>query len=228
MSDKISSEDKTIWMHSASLGEYQQGKPVLDLLKEKFPSYKIIITFFSSSGYDVIKKQNVSDTVFYMPLDTISNVRRFLDIVNPTLVLFVKYEFWFNYLLELQKRAIPTVFISSIFRDQQYFFSWYGKWFLNILKKTDYFFVQDDTSNKLLEKHGFNNSIITGDSRFDRVHKQEQNKKPVGIIVAFKANSKLLIAGSTWNKDIETICDFINQDIENLKFIIAPHEVNTE
>ncbi|NQY10828.1 MAG: 3-deoxy-D-manno-octulosonic acid transferase [Flavobacteriales bacterium] len=223
---EINPTDKIIWFHSASLGEYEQGRPIIDLMKEKHPSHKILITFFSPSGYEVIKAKNSTDLIFYMPFDLNSNVKEFLNIVDPKIVFFIKYEFWFNYLQELQQRKIPTIFISSLFRREQFFFSWYGKWFLNIIKKVDHLFVQDQSSYDLLSEFNLNNVAVIGDTRFDRVLEKSARKKPVDLIELFKGNAKLLVAGSTWNKDVDVLMDFMNRPQSDVKFLIAPHEVD--
>ncbi len=166
---KINSEDKTIWFHAASLGEFEQGLPVMEKIKSKFPNHKIIVTFFSPSGYEVRKNNTTADVTIYLPLDTKSNARQFLKYTHPDLVFFIKYEYWPNYLNELKKRHIKTYLISGIFRKNQAFFKWYGGFYRKALKSFDYFFVQNESSKTLLQGLGFNNVKISGDTRFDRV-----------------------------------------------------------
>ena len=166
---KISPTDKTIWFHAASLGEFEQGLPVMEKIKIQYPNHKIVVTFFSPSGYEVRKNNSVADVTVYLPLDTKSNAKRFLQIINPELVFFIKYEYWPNYLNELKQLEIKTYLISGIFREDQAFFKWYGGFYKNALKTFDYFFVQNDNSKVLLQKLGFNNVKVSGDTRFDRV-----------------------------------------------------------
>ena len=169
LQNKISPNDKTIWFHAASLGEYEQGLPVIEKIKEKFPNHKIVVTFFSPSGYEVRKNNTVADATVYLPLDTKSNAQKFIKTINPELVFFIKYEYWPYYLNELKKQNIKTYLISGIFRVKQAFFKWYGGFYRNALKTFDYFFVQNESSKNLIQSIGFNNVKISGDTRFDRV-----------------------------------------------------------
>ena len=169
LESKISSSDKSIWFHAASLGEYEQGLPVMEKIKKEFPNHKIVVTFFSPSGYEVRKNNSIADVTVYLPLDTKSNAQKFLKLVHPDLVFFIKYEYWPNYLNELKKLNIKTYLISGIFRENQAFFQWYGGFYRNALKAFDYFFVQNESSKLLLQKLGYKNVKISGDTRFDRV-----------------------------------------------------------
>ncbi len=223
---EIKSEDKIIWFHCASLGEFEQGRPVIESLKEKFPHYKILITFFSPSGYEIRKNYENADYIFYLPHDTIRNSKKFIDIVKPEIAVFVKYEFWYNYINQLKKNDISVFYISAIFRSSQHFFKWYGGWFSMMLDKISFFFVQNSESKKLLNSIGIENVEISGDTRFDRVFEIAQQKKSFRLIEKFKADSEIIIAGSTWHADELLIYDLLKQDFENIKYIIAPHQVN--
>ena len=224
----ISTDDKIVWFHAASLGEFEQGRPVLEAFKKKFPEYKILLTFFSPSGYEIRKNYKEADYVFYLPIDTYANARKFIEIVKPSKVFFIKYEFWFNYLKALRKAEIPVYFISSVFREKQHFFKWYGAWFRKQLESITYFFVQNEKSKDLLNTIGLTNVIVSGDTRFDRVQDLSKKSKEFPLIEKFKNGKSLFIAGSTWQPDEEIIFDFINKKNKNLKFIIAPHETNND
>lgn len=221
----VSSQDKFIWIHCASLGEFEQGRPIIEGLKKSWPDHKILLSFFSPSGYEIRKNYEYADFVTYLPLDTISNAKKFIGIINPKLVIFVKYEFWFNYLAELKKQQIPVIFISSIFRPDQYFFKSYGSWFRMALKNIDHFFVQNEESKELLQNIGINQVTTCGDTRFDRVYQLAQNPLKFEIVEAFKGDQQLIVAGSTWPQDEEQLIPMIEQFPE-LKFVIAPHEVH--
>jgi len=224
----ISPDDKIVWFHAASLGEFEQGKPLMEAFKKKFPKYKILLTFFSPSGYEIRKNYEQADFVFYLPIDTIQNARKFIEIVKPKKVFFIKYEFWFNYLKALRKAKIPTYFVSSNFRKEQHFFKWYGKWFRKQLESITYFFVQNETSKNLLNSIGLSNVIVSGDTRFDSVQNLAKESKEFPLIEKFKNNKLLFIAGSTWLPDEEIIFELINKKNKNLKFIIAPHETTKD
>ncbi|MDQ5930507.1 MAG: 3-deoxy-D-manno-octulosonic-acid transferase [Bacteroidota bacterium] len=228
LKEKIKPGDKTIWFHSASLGEYEQGLPVIEKIKEKYPSHKIIVTFFSPSGYEVRKNNNVADITIYLPLDTKSNAKLFLKLVHPELVFFIKYEFWLNYLKELKKSKTPTYLISGIFRDNQMFFKWYGGFYRKALKTFTYFFVQNENSKAKIEAIGFHNVIVSGDTRFDRVNTILDRDNSLEFIEAFKNNQPIIVIGSSWSKDEAILTEYINQAPENIKFIIAPHNIKTE
>jgi 3-deoxy-D-manno-octulosonic-acid transferase len=227
LSSKIKSDDKTIWFHAASLGEYEQGLPVIEKIKIKFPNHKIIITFFSPSGFEVRKSNTVADVTVYLPLDTKSNAAKFIQIVNPEMVFFIKYEYWPNYLNELKKRSIKTYLISGVFRENQVFFKWFGGFYRNALKTFEYFFVQNESSKKLLQSIGFNNVKISGDTRFDRVVSILERDNKLDFIDKFKNNITLIVIGSSWPKDESLLVNYINQS-KNVKFIIAPHNIKKE
>ncbi len=216
---------KTIWFHCASLGEFEQGRPVIDAFREKRPGWTILVTFFSPSGYEIRKGYEGADIVSYLPMDTPANARKFLDIVNPSIAVFIKYEFWYNYMSELYKRDIPFVYFSTIFRERQHFFKWYGGWFRKKLALAEHIFVQDERSRELLEKTGIKKVSIAGDTRFDRVRAIADKAVPYPPVEKFRNGRKLLLAGSTWPRDEDLIAETIN-NIKGLKVIIAPHETD--
>ena len=228
LKNKIHPEDKVFWFHAASLGEYEQGLPVIEKVKEQFPHHKIVITFFSPSGYEVRKNNAIADVTVYLPLDSKANAKQFLDLVHPEKVFFIKYEFWPNYLYELKQRNIPTYLISGIFREKQVFFKWYGGFYRNALKTFDYFFVQNEKSKILLQSIGFNNVKVSGDTRFDRVVAILEKDNFLDFIEQFKNNQTTIVIGSSWPKDEELLVNFINQAADNVKFIIAPHNIKDE
>lgn len=228
LEQKINSSDKTIWFHAASLGEYEQGLPVMEKIKEKFPNHKIVVTFFSPSGYEVRKNNSIADATVYLPLDTKSNAKCFLKLVHPEMVFFIKYEFWPNYLNELKKSNVTTYLISGIFRENQAFFKWYGGFYRKALKTFEYFFVQNESSKKLLQSLGFQNIKISGDTRFDRVVAILERDNSLDFIANFKDNKTTIVIGSSWPKDEEILINYINQSHENIKFIIAPHNIKEE
>ncbi|OGS69431.1 MAG: 3-deoxy-D-manno-octulosonic acid transferase [Flavobacteria bacterium RIFCSPLOWO2_12_FULL_35_11] len=223
----IDESDEVIWIHCASLGEFEQGRPIIEKLKLKFPTKKVVITFFSPSGYEVRKNYEFADVVCYLPLDSVQNAKRFLKIVHPQLAIFVKYEFWPNLLKELKIRNIETLLISGIFRENQSFFNWYGGWIRKSLTTFSHFFVQDENSKQLLNSINFNNVTISGDTRFDRVFEITQQNNKLPFIEEFIDNKYTLVAGSTWKEDETMLVDYINNKAsENEKFIIAPHNIN--
>lgn len=227
LSSKISTSDKTIWFHAASLGEYEQGLPVMEKIKEKFPNHKIIVTFFSPSGYEVRKNNTVADVTVYLPLDTKSNARQFLKLTHPEMAFFIKYEYWPNYLNELKKQNIKTYLISGIFREKQSFFKWYGGFYRNALKTFNYFFVQNESSKNLLQSIRFTKVKVSGDTRFDRVVSILERDNKLDFIEQFKNNTTTIIIGSSWPKDEELLIPYINQS-QGVKFIIAPHNIKAE
>lgn len=228
LTDKIQTSDKTIWFHAASLGEYEQGLPVIEAIKQQFPSHKIIVTFFSPSGYEVRKNNIVADVTVYLPLDTISNAKEFIELVHPEMAFFIKYEYWPNYLNELKKQQIKTYLISGILRENQAFFKWYGGFYRNTLKTFDYFFVQNESSKKLLQSIGFHNVKVSGDTRFDRVVSILERDNALDFIEQFKDNKTTIVIGSSWPKDESLLVNYINQSSDNVKFIIAPHNIKSE
>ena len=228
LANQIQSNDKTIWFHAASLGEYEQGLPVIEVIKQKFPAHKIIVTFFSPSGYEVRKNNTVADVTIYLPLDTTSNAKQFIQLVHPEMVFFIKYEYWPNYLNELKKQEIKTYLISGILRENQAFFKWYGGFYRTALKTFDYFFVQNENSKKLLQSIGFNNVKVSGDTRFDRVVSILERDNSLDFIATFKDNKTTIVIGSSWPKDESLLVEYINKASDNVKFIIAPHNIKPE
>lgn len=228
LATKIKPKDQTIWFHAASLGEYEQGLPVMEKIKQEFPNHKIVLTFFSPSGYEVRKNNTVTDVTVYLPLDTKSNAEEFLKLVHPELVFFIKYEYWPNYLNELKKANVKTYLISGIFREKQAFFKWYGGFYRNALKTFDYFFVQNESSKTLLQSLGYQNVKISGDTRFDRVVAILYRDNTLDFIDQFKNNTTTIVIGSSWPKDESLLVNFINQTNDKVKFIIAPHNIKAE
>lgn len=223
IAQKLNTDDEPIWFHFASLGEFEQGRPVLEKLKSIHPQQKIIVTFFSPSGYEIRKNYALAD-VFYLPLDTAVNAKRFINIVNPKLAIFTKYEFWFHYFKELHSRKIPLYLISGIFRPDQTFFKGYGGFYRGILKFVTHFFVQNEESVALLKSIGINEVSLSGDTRFDRVYENAQDPKKLIEVVAFCSDQPVFIAGSTWPEDEKLLIDLAEKN-PDWKFIIAPHEI---
>lgn len=228
LSQKINPNDKTIWFHAASLGEYEQGLPVIEKIKEKYPNHKIVITFFSPSGYEVRKNNTVADATVYLPMDTKKNAQKFLSLIHPEMVFFIKYEYWPNYLNELKKSNTPTYLISGIFRENQMFFKWYGQFYRNALNTFTYFFVQNEKSKQLLLQLNHKNTEVSGDTRFDRVATILEKDNTLDFIAEFKNNTSTIVIGSSWPKDEELLINYINTSAQNVKFIIAPHNIKSE
>jgi 3-deoxy-D-manno-octulosonic-acid transferase len=217
-----------IWMHCSSLGEFEQGRPVIEEIRSKNNEARILLTFFSPSGYEVRKNYEGADWVFYLPMDSKKNAQLFFDIVKPSLVLFVKYEFWFYYLDEAKRRNIPLLLVSGIFRKNQLFFKWYGGFYRKMLDSFTHLFVQNQDCVQLLSSIGINNSVsISGDTRFDRVIQIANQFQSIKRIEDFVGNSKVIVAGSTWTADDEELDHYANTH-EGIKFIIAPHEIENE
>ncbi len=215
------------WFHCASLGEFEQGRPVIEAFRLKHPQYRILLTFFSPSGFEVRKNYTHADHICYLPADTPENARRFVEIVNPDFVVFVKYEYWLNYINKITGRNIPMYILSATFRTDQFFFKWYGKWSLKSLKKITRFFVQTKESAKLLEKHGISQITVTGDTRFDRVSTIAREAASLPVIEQFSESQKIMIvAGSTWQPDELLLSKLLNEFPEKFKLIIAPHEIH--
>lgn len=216
-------------MHCASLGEFEQGRPIIEQIKKDFPSYKILITFFSPSGYEVRKNYSGADGIFYLPLDGKKNANAFIEIVKPSLVIWVKYEYWYYYLTALQQKNIPVVLVSAIFRESQPFFKWYGGLWKNILQSFEKIFVQNEYSISLLKNIEMHeNAVLAGDTRFDRVISIAENKKTLpDALLQFCKNKKVIVAGSTWEEDEEALVHYARIH-EQIKFIIAPHEIDEE
>lgn len=221
----ISSSAPVIWMHCSSLGEFEQGRPVIERLRTTSPTARIIISFFSPSGYEARKDYKGADHVFYLPLDSRKNARRFIDLVKPSLVIWIKYDYWYYFLVELKKRNIPTLLVSGIFRTDQPFFKWWGRLHKYMLECFTHLFVQTENSRKLLETIGFSaNVTVSGDTRFDRVIEIAENRESLPLIEAFCQEAKVIIAGSTWEEDEEELDHYANTH-PDIKFIIAPHEI---
>ena len=217
-----------IWVHTASLGEFEQGLPVIRQLKKTYPDHKLLVTFFSPSGYEVKKESREADIICYLPIDTKSRVRKFLDIVSPKLALFVKYEVWPNYFLELQQRDIPLLLISAIFKKEQVYFRWYGGFMRKSLHRVSHIFVQDETSGKLLESIGIRQVSVSGDTRFDRVAEILERDNTLPIIETFKKTELCLVGGSTWPEDEVLLVSYINRAASQLKYILVPHDINSD
>ena len=228
LSQKIKETDKSIWFHAASLGEYEQGLPVMEKMKRKFPNHRIVLTFFSPSGYEVRKNNAIADVTVYLPLDTKKNAKQFIKLIHPELVFFIKYEYWPNYLNELKIEKIPTYLISGVLRENQLFFKWYGGFYRKALNTFDYFFVQNSKSKELLTKLCKYNVTVSGDTRFDRVVSILEKDNTLDFISQFKNNTMTIVIGSSWPKDENILVDFINKNQQNLKFIIAPHNIKSE
>ncbi len=229
---KMESGQKYIWFHASSLGEFEQGRPMMERIKRDHPEYKILLTFFSPSGYEIRKNYPHADVVCYLPFDTPGNAKQFLKIAHPFIAIFIKYEFWMNYLTQLKKRGIPTYIISSVFRPDQIFFKPYASNYKHVLTAFDIFFVQDESSKNLLNNHEFKNVIVSGDTRFDRVGEVYNQAKSIPLIESFckdksGKNGFTLIAGSSWEKDEDIFIPFFNENL-GVKLIIAPHEIHQE
>ena len=222
------SDKQIIWVHCASLGEFEQGRPIIEKLRITYPDYSIFLTFFSPSGYEIRKDYEFADYVYYLPIDTINNAQRFIDIVNPKLVIFVKYEFWFNYINVLYQKKIPLIFVSVIFRPSQHFFKSWGRWYAKQLNKVTYLFVQNVESINLLDSIKIHHAEVSGDTRFDRVVQLPKEKITFPIVINFKGNSKLLMAGSTWQPDEKLLLDLLNNSKATFKVVIAPHLIDKE
>ncbi|WGK65506.1 3-deoxy-D-manno-octulosonic acid transferase [Croceiramulus getboli] len=230
LQEKLEPGRDTIWVHTASLGEYEQIVPVLQRLEKQYPAYQLLVTFFSPSGYEVKKENALANAVTYLPIDTKQNVKRFLQLVHPRLAIFVKYEFWPNYLEELKAQQVPTLLVSGVFREQQPFFKWYGRWMRSSLQAFDHFFLQDAASMNQLKQLGFHNATVSGDTRFDRVAAQLEMDNELPFLSVFKQKQPLLICGSTWPADDHLLLSIIPQLLEqySLKVLIAPHEIKEE
>lgn len=214
-----------IWVHAASLGEFEQGRPIIEALKKEHPEYAILLTFFSPSGYEVRKDYELADYVFYLPMDSPKNAKRFLEIAPIKLAIFIKYEYWYNYLHAIRRKEIPILFVSAIFRAKQPFFQVYGTWFLKHLKQIDWFFVQSQASLALLEANGIFNASLSGDTRFDRVAAIATQAQANAMVEMFKGDSKLLLLGSSWPQDEALIYPLL-QKHPDLKIIFAPHLID--
>lgn len=225
---KIKPGDRNIWIHCASLGEFEQGRPLIEEMKKEYPEMKMVLTFFSPSGYEIRKNYNQADCIIYLPADTPSNARRFVELIGPEFAILVKYEFWNNYISELYSQKIPLYLVSGIFRPEQHFFSWYGSFFRGILRKFSLLFVQDNASMELLKEIGITNVIVTGDTRFDRVVQIAGKTRDIAQIEQFRGEENMFLAGSSWRQDEEIMAQYINADPYKLKWVFAPHEIHRE
>lgn len=223
--NKIDKNARYIWFHAASLGEFEQGRPLIERIRKEHPEYKILQTFFSPSGYEVRKNYQGADLVCYLPFDTPRNVRRFVELANPCMVFFIKYEFWQNYLNELHRRGIPTYSVSSIFRPNQIFFRWYGKRYSEVLRTFAHLFVQNEVSKELLATIGVTDVTVVGDTRFDRVLDICYQAKQLPLVEKFKGDSLTFVAGSSWGPDEDIFIKYFNEHPE-MKLVIAPHVVS--
>lgn len=230
--NKIDPDARYIWFHASSLGEFEQGRPMIEKIKADYPEYKILLTFFSPSGYEVRKKYEGADVVCYLPFDTPYRVNKFLNLANPAIAIFIKYEFWANYLNGLKSRGIPVYMISAIFRPQQLFFKWYGSSYRKVLSCFSHLFVQDEASRELLFSYGITNVTVTGDTRFDRVLDVKKKARIIELVQQFTGHSEnkeqtVLVAGSSWPQDEDILIHYFN-DHPEIKLIIAPHEIHKE
>jgi 3-deoxy-D-manno-octulosonic-acid transferase len=220
--------EKRVWMHCASLGEFEQGRPVIESLRKIYPEITVIISFFSPSGYEIRKDYSGADHIFYLPMDSAIHAKRWLDLVNPSLVLWIKYDYWYYYLRELRKRKIPALLVSPLFRPDQPFFKWYGNIHRLMLDSFHAFFVQNEKSKVLLETLGIQQSVfVSGDTRFDRVIDIAEALEPLPLIAEFCGNHPVIVAGSTWEEDEEELDHYANTHPE-IRFIIAPHEIEED
>ena len=225
--EKVDPKARYVWFHAASLGEFEQGRPLMEQLRRDHPELKILLTFFSPSGYEVRKNYEGADIICYLPLDTIRNARRFLRAIRPEMAFFIKYEFWYNYLHILKHRGVPVYSVSCIFREGQVFFRWYGRQYGRVLKCITHFYVQNETSRRLLASIGLHNVTITGDTRFDRVLQIKNQAKVLPVVEQFAANSKVFIAGSSWQPDEEIFIKYFKQH-PDWKLVIAPHVIGED
>ena len=227
IADKLQKGKKSLWFHCASLGEFEQALPLIEAIKLTYPQYQLFVSFFSPSGFEYQKENPVVDGVFYLPADTKSNAKSLIDLLNPSVVFFIKYEYWYHYLNMCNEKDIPVISVSTILRPDQVFFKFYGSFYREMLKKFYFFFVQNQETLILLKSVGLENAIISGDTRFDRVNSILNKNTPLKFIDNFKGSDKLIVLGSTWRKDIDLWMDYINFS-QNLKFIIAPHNISMD
>ena len=220
--------ERILWFHASSLGEFEQGRPVIESVRKLKPDYKILLTFFSPSGYELRKDYKFADYIFYLPLDTKKNAERFIDIVRPEKVFFIKYEFWYNFLTQLKEEGIPTYIFSALFRPSQIFFKPWGKWYLKAITTYEHIFVQNQESFDILHKFGFINVSVSGDTRLDRVGEIADAAPRLDKLEIFCGKQKAIIAGSTWKEDEDLFIPYVNKCQRGQKFVIAPHEVNPQ
>ena len=227
LNEKTKHSENYIWIHVASLGEYEQAIPVIQEIKKSFTGHKTVLSFFSNSGFDIIKEKSICDLTILLPLDTTKNAKNFIDKINPKMVFFVKYEFWPNYLNYLNKKNIPTYLVNGVFRNSHWFFKDYGKWFKKRLLAFKHFFVIDEKSEHILKKNGFKNSTLIGDSKFERVMNSQKRNNKIEIIEKFKGSRLCVVAGSTWKEDEKLFINYINSlESNNICFIIVPHQIH--
>lgn len=228
LKQKVDPNAKYVWVHAASLGEFEQGRPIIERIRLQHPEYKILLTFFSPSGYQVRKNYEGADIITYLPIDTVTNARRFLRTIRPVMAFFIKYEFWYNYLHILKHRGVPTYSVSSIFRPDQIFFRWYGRAYSRVLKCFTKFFVQNEESRQLLAKIGIKETEIVGDTRFDRVMTIKSLAKQLPLVEAFVKDAlQVFVAGSSWPPDEDIFIPYFNEHRE-WKLIIAPHVIGED
>mgnify|MGYP002524638759 FL=1 len=227
LKQKVDPDARYVWFHAASLGEFEQGRPLMERIRKEHPQYKILLTFYSPSGYEVRKNYEGADIICYMPVDTRLNAIRFLRLVRPVMAFFIKYEFWSNFLHILKHRGVPTYSVSSIFREDQVFFKWYGKSYANVLRCFTRFFVQNEESKRLLESIGITDVDVVGDTRFDRVLQIKEAAKQLPICEAFRGSYKVFVAGSSWPPDEEIFIRFFNEH-KDWRLLIAPHVIAEE
>ncbi len=226
LEEHIGPEDKTIWFHCASLGEFEQGVPIMEAVRKEFSHYKILVSFFSPSGFEVKKDTPLADVVVYLPMDTRQNATRFVKAIHPSLVIFVKYEFWPNYLWTLKKEGIPTLLVSGLFRKEQIFFKSYGGFMRNALRSFEHIFVQDRVSEELLQSLNLKNVTVSGDTRFDRVSQQIEKDNTLDFMEQFKGDTLCIVCGSTWPEDEAVLLTAINTSTPFVKYVIAPHKID--
>ena len=224
---KVDPDAQYVWFHAASLGEFEQGRPLMERLRLKHPEYKILLTFFSPSGYEVRKNYEGADIICYLPLDTVVNARRFLRLVRPVTAFFIKYEFWYNYFHILRHRNVPVYSVSSIFRPEQVFFRWYGREYARVLRCVSHFYVQNEDSKRLLSGLGIDKATVVGDTRFDRVVQIKEAAKQLPIAESFSRGHRVFVAGSSWPPDEDVFIDYFNQHKE-WRLIIAPHVIGED
>lgn len=228
LSQSISKDDQVIWMHAASLGEFEQGLPIIEKLKLEFPTHKVLVTFFSPSGYEVKKNTSAAEVVTYLPIDTLQNAKQFIALTNPKLAIFIKYEIWPNYLKILKEKEIPAVLVSAIFKKEQVYFKGYGSFMRKALKTFTHIFVQNQSSEKLLASIQIKNTTVSGDTRLDRVSEILERDNNLSFMHNFKNGNPCFVAGSTWPEDETILIDYMNNSSKKLKYIIAPHTIKKE
>jgi 3-deoxy-D-manno-octulosonic-acid transferase len=226
ITDKVKPGDRTMWIHCASLGEFEQGRPVIEALKKEIPELKVVLTFFSPSGYEIRKNYANADCISYLPSDTPWNASKFISLINPEFVIFVKYEFWNNYISAIYANKIPLYLVSGIFRSGQSFFKWYGSFFRRMLGKFEKIYVQDQRSHELLAGIGLTNSEVAGDTRFDRVKQLTGTARDIPQLEKFRGKERMFLAGSSWKPDEEIIARYINNSPDKMKWVFAPHEID--